>query len=75
MGSSQPEVGKVFEVVNNGQLQKLLQNVAGVIVDFWSPSCPPCMRIKPVYESAAKANTNPNLVFATVNTQVARDAA
>lgn len=32
------------------------------------------MRIKPTFESAAKANTNPNLVFAAVNTQVARDA-
>jgi len=33
------------------------------------------MRIKPTFESAAKANDNPNLVFAAVNTSVARDAA
>lgn len=33
------------------------------------------MRIKPVFENAAKVNTNPNLVFAAVNTQVAQDAA
>jgi len=29
------------------------------------------MRIKPLFESAAKSNENENLVFAAVNTQVA----
>ena len=33
------------------------------------------MRIKPTFESAAKANDNPNLVFVAVNTQMAQDCA
>ena len=31
------------------------------------------MRIKPTFENAAKANDNPNLVFATINTSIVRD--
>lgn len=31
------------------------------------------MRIKPTFESAARANENPNLVFAAVNTSQVRD--
>jgi thiol-disulfide isomerase/thioredoxin len=31
------------------------------------------MRIKPTFESAAKANDNPNLVFVAVNTSLSRD--
>ena len=55
------------------QLQELINNTPGLIVDFWSPSCPPCMRIKPVFESAAKANENDNLIFAAVNTSQVQD--
>mmetsp|Transcript_31610 Transcript_31610/g.48343 ORF Transcript_31610/g.48343 Transcript_31610/m.48343 type:complete len:122 (-) Transcript_31610:842-1207(-) len=54
-------------------MNQLIKNSPGLIVDFWSPTCPPCMRIKPTYESAARANENSNLVFAAVNTQAARE--
>ena len=70
-----PEVGKVYQCAALSVLQKLIKETPGVIVDFWSPSCPPCMRIKPTFESAAKTNENPNLIFVAVNTQVARDCA
>jgi thiol-disulfide isomerase/thioredoxin len=60
--------GSVVKVQDLRQLKKLISESAGLIVDFWSPSCPPCLRIKPTFESAAKANENPNLVFAAVNT-------
>jgi thioredoxin-like negative regulator of GroEL len=56
-------------------LQKLIKDTPAVAVDFWSPSCPPCLRIKPVFENLARANDNENLKFATVNTQVCRDCA
>jgi thioredoxin-like negative regulator of GroEL len=72
-GPTEPELGQVFQVGNLAQLQKLIKETPGLIVDFWSPTCPPCMRIKPTFESAAKANDNPNLVFAAVNTSQARD--
>jgi len=74
-GSAEPQVGQVCQVSNMAQLQKILKDYAGVIVDFWSPTCPPCMRIKPTFENAAKSNDNPNLVFVAVNTQVGRDCA
>jgi len=53
----------------------MIKETPGLIVDFWSPSCPPCMRIKPTFEAAAKANENPNLLFVACNTKVARDCA
>jgi thiol-disulfide isomerase/thioredoxin len=68
-----PVVGQVYQCPGLSILQKLIKETPGLMVDFWSPSCPPCMRIKPTFESAAKANDNPNLVFVAVNTQVARD--
>lgn len=68
------KVGEVCQVGGLSHLQKLIKESPGLIVDFWSPTCPPCMRIKPTFESAAKANENPNLVFAAVNTSVVRDA-
>jgi thiol-disulfide isomerase/thioredoxin len=68
------KVGEVCKIAGLSHLQKLIKESPGLIVDFWSPSCPPCMRIKPTFESAAKANENPNLVFAACNTQEVRDA-
>ena len=68
------KVGEVCEVGGLSHLQKLIKESPGLIVDFWSPTCPPCMRIKPTFEGLAKANENPNLVFASVNTSVVRDA-
>jgi thiol-disulfide isomerase/thioredoxin len=65
---SEPKLGEVCQIGGLAQLQKLIKETPGLIVDFWSPTCPPCMRIKPIFESAAKANENPNLVFAAVNT-------
>lgn len=72
---TEPKVGQVFHAGNNAQLQKIIKETPGVIIDFWSPTCPPCMRIKPTFEAAAKANDNPNLVFVAVNTSEARDCA
>jgi thiol-disulfide isomerase/thioredoxin len=37
-------------------LNKLIKETPALAVDFWSPTCPPCMRIKPVFESFSKAN-------------------
>ena len=67
--ATEPKVGEVCQVANLAHLQKLIKDCPGLIVDFWSQTCPPCMRIKPTFESAAKANDNENLVFAAVNTQ------
>ena len=83
-GQSQPNPGyaasassggheHVVQIQNLQQLQKLIKDTPALAVDFWSPQCPPCMRIKPVFEGYAKSNDNENLKFAAVNTTQARD--
>lgn len=62
-----PELGTVTQIHSLSQLNRIIANYPGVICDFWSPSCPPCMNIKPKFEAAARANQNPNLVFCACN--------
>jgi thioredoxin-like negative regulator of GroEL len=55
------------------QLNKLIKETPALAVDFWGDPCPPCLRIKPVFESLSQANENDNLKFAAVNTQQCPD--
>jgi thioredoxin-like negative regulator of GroEL len=56
-------------------IQKVIKDTPGVIIDFWSPTCPPCMRFKPTFEGMARNNTNKNIIFATCQTNEAREVA
>ena len=38
-----------------------------VLVDFWGPSCMPCLEFAPVYESMSEAH--PEILFTKVNTE------
>ena len=71
----QPKLGQVCKISSNAHLQGIIHTTPGVIIDFWSPSCPPCMRFKPTYEAAARANQNENIVFCAVQTNEVQDAA
>ena len=56
-------------------LQKIIKDYAGVVIDFWSPTCPPCMRFKPIFESAARGNPNKNIVFCSAQHDQKRETA
>jgi thioredoxin 1 len=41
--------------VNDENFSTIVANSQGIVmVDFWSPSCPPCRQLNPVIESLAK---------------------
>jgi len=70
-----PKVGQVCKITSLPQLQSIIKDYPGVIIDFWSSRCPPCMRFKPIYEAQAGANKNEKIVFCTVETDQNRDSA
>ena len=72
---AQPKLGEVCPITSNAQLQGIIKSYPGVVIDFWSPRCPPCMRFKPTFEATARANQNETIVFCAVQTDEARDAA
>lgn len=74
-GNQEPTHNEVVQINSLVQLQKIIKDYRGVVIDFWSPRCGPCMRFKPTFEGAAKANTNKNIIFCAVQTDNNREAA
>ena len=70
-----PQQGEVMVISSLVHLQKIIKDYAGVVIDFWSPTCPPCMRFKPIFESAARGNPNKNIVFCSVQCDENRETA
>jgi thioredoxin 1 len=46
-------MGNVIEVTDATFEQEVLKSELPVLVDFWSPGCPPCVRLAPVIEKLA----------------------
>ena len=40
--------------INSKQLKEMLENKKTVLVDFWAPWCPHCLKINPAYEQIAQ---------------------
>lgn len=66
-------MGEVMQISSLAHLQLLIKEQPAVIIDFWSPTCPPCMRFKPIYENMAAGNQNPKIIFCAVNVQQSQD--
>ena len=75
MNSSAPKLGEVCVIQNQAHLSKIIKDNPAVVVDFWSPTCGPCMRFKPIFETAARGNKNHKIIFCSVECDRVRDAA
>ena len=44
----------VIEIKNETDFIDIVEKNKGVIIDFYSLTCPPCKKIKPIFESLAR---------------------
>lgn len=46
---------QIFEINSKQELSDIIENNKGIlIVDFTSPTCPPCLMLEPVFEELAE---------------------
>ncbi|MBT8398479.1 MAG: thioredoxin family protein [Gemmatimonadetes bacterium] len=57
----------VYDITTEADLGKVLEESDTVIIDFWSPVCPPCKAFAPIFEEAA--GRHPDVAFCRVNTR------
>ena len=43
-------MSNLIEIESNEEINKLKSSNNYVVIDFFTPTCPPCMRIKPFVE-------------------------
>jgi thioredoxin 1 len=58
---------KVHDIATESELSEVLGEADTVIIDFWSPVCPPCKAFAPVFEEAS--GRHPDVAFCRVNTR------
>lgn len=66
---------KLIEAKSMTEVQDILQQFPGVVVDCWSPTCPPCMKFKPIFAQMAEQYGSDKIKFVTVNTKEAPEVA
>jgi len=54
-------------VLTKENFKKTIETNAFLVIDFWAPWCEPCVNFTPVFEAAAKKNTD--IIFGMVNTE------
>lgn len=57
----------VHDIATESELEGVLRGSDTVIIDFWSPVCPPCKAFAPVFEEASRRH--PGVAFCRVNTR------
>lgn len=57
----------IHDLTSESDLEAVLARSSTVIIDFWSPVCPPCTAFAPVFEEAA--GRHPSVAFCRVNTR------
>ena len=67
----------IIEIKNYADFSLILQKNRAVVVDFFSLTCPPCMKIKPVYAQIAKETEDryPDIRFCACNVNQVKDVA
>lgn len=67
----------VHEINDSTDFFKIIQNNPAVVIDFFSLTCPPCMKIKPIYAQIAQETyqTCPKINFSACNISQVRDLA
>ena len=58
---------KNLVVLTKENFKKTIESNAFLVVDFWAPWCEPCVNFTPIFEAAAKKNTD--IIFGMVNTE------
>lgn len=66
---------KLIEAKSLTEIQDLLQTYPGLVIDCWSPTCPPWMKFKPIFHEMAEQYGSDKVKFVTVNTKEAPEIA
>ena len=71
----QQNTPKVIEITNYTEFSNIIKDNQAVVIDFFSLTCPPCMRIKPIYAQIAQETfaTYPDIKFCSCNVSQVRD--
>jgi thioredoxin 1 len=62
-----PVQAKVCTLCPSDNFTQLISDNAKVVVDFYSPGCPPCRRLKPIFEELGAEMSG--ILFIIVNVQ------
>ncbi len=64
----------LVEVKSINDFEKLINSNKPLLIDFWAPWCPPCLFMKPIFETLAKRYVN-KIIFVKVNVDEVPDLA
>lgn len=58
---------EVIQISSLEELTEVILKNVGVVIDFWSPTCPPCLILRPYFDKFAKENQSDLIKFCAVN--------